>query len=148
VRAELVSLLTARGARCVAVYWPIMGEIDVRPIDGPMAEQGVTLALPVVIQRDEPMVFRPWSPKAPTVPGVWDIPVPATDETVEPDVVVVPLVGYDDDRHRLGHGGGFYDRTLAVRPRPYAIGVGYAFSRLETIHPQPHDIAMDAIVVG
>ena len=57
------------------------------------------------------------------------------------------MVGFDGANYRLGYGGGFFDRTLAAMPRrPLAIGIGYARSRLPTIHPQPHDIPMDVIV--
>jgi 5-formyltetrahydrofolate cyclo-ligase len=47
----------------------------------------------------------------------------------------------------LGYGGGYFDRTLAARsPRPVTIGVGFQAAQLDTIHPQPHDIALDVIV--
>jgi 5,10-methenyltetrahydrofolate synthetase len=60
--------------------------------------------------------------------------------------VLAPVVGADDTDFRLGHGG-FFDRTLAAIPkRAFVIGVGYAESRIRTIHPQPHDIVMDATV--
>ena len=66
---------------------------------------------------------------------------------VHPTNLLVPLVGFDTAAYRLGHGGGYYDRTLAnLNPRPLTVGVGYEFGRLETIYPQPHDIPMDAIV--
>lgn len=61
--------------------------------------------------------------------------------------LLVPLVGFDADGFRLGYGGGYYDRTLAVlEPKPLTIGIGFELGRLETIHPQPHDVPMDAIV--
>jgi 5-formyltetrahydrofolate cyclo-ligase len=61
--------------------------------------------------------------------------------------VLAPLVGFDAAKYRLGYGGGYFDRTLAVlQPRPFAIGIGFQFTRLATVHPQPHDLAMDAIV--
>src|ERR671925_309016 len=66
---------------------------------------------------------------------------------VRPTAFLVPLVGFDSDGYRLGYGGGYYDRTLsAVDPRPLTVGIGYEIGRLETIHPQPHDIPTDAIV--
>ena len=56
-------------------------------------------------------------------------------------------MGFDRAGYRLGHGGGYYDRTLAAfTPKPLTIGVGYEFGHLETIYPQPHDVPMDAIV--
>ena len=69
---------------------------------------------------------------------------------MEPDAtngLLVPLVGFDPAGYRLGHGSGYYDRTLATfTAKPLNIGIGYELGRLETIHPQPHDISMDAIV--
>ena len=80
-------------------------------------------------------------------PGIWSIPVPTAAEPVEPDCLLVPLVGFDDAGYRLGYGGGYYDRTLAsMRHRPLALGIGYAFQHLPTIHPQPFDQLMDAIL--
>jgi len=61
--------------------------------------------------------------------------------------VLAPLVGFDRACYRLGYGGGYFDRTLAsLSPRPLAIGVGFEFQSLETIHPQSFDVPMDAIV--
>ena len=68
---------------------------------------------------------------------------------MQPDILLVPLVGYDQQVFWLGYGGGFYDRTLATMyPRPFTIGVGFAQALLATIHPQPHDIPMDMIITN
>jgi 5-formyltetrahydrofolate cyclo-ligase len=79
--------------------------------------------------------------------GVYDIPFPKARDILLPDLVLAPPVGFDAARYRLGYGGGYFDRTLAVlQPRPFAIGVGFELGRLTTVYPQPHDLAMDAIV--
>jgi len=66
---------------------------------------------------------------------------------VLPDLVLMPVVGFDPANFRLGYGGGYFDRTLAaLSPRPRSIGIGFELSRLPTVHPQPHDLAMDVIV--
>jgi 5-formyltetrahydrofolate cyclo-ligase len=66
---------------------------------------------------------------------------------VQPQTLIVPLVGFDRARYRLGYGGGYYDRTLAAaNPRPRTIGIAHSDAELPTIHPQPHDIPMDVIV--
>ena len=79
--------------------------------------------------------------------GVYNIPVPKERDLLEPEVLIVPLVGFDAVGYRLGYGGGYYDRTIAsFSVQPYAIGVGFELSRLATIHPQPHDIPMNAIL--
>ena len=81
------------------------------------------------------------------VRGIWNIPIPSERYPVQPTVLLVPLVGFDAAGYRLGHGGGYYDRTLANLPqKPLGIGIGYDLGRLESIHPQPHDMPMDVIV--
>lgn len=133
--------------RHLGFYWPFRGEYDPRPLARALHREGARLALPVVAQRARPMLFRPWRPGIAMIPGVWNIPVPAEGDPVFPDVLLIPLVGVDAGGYRLGHGGGYYDRTLAaMAPRPLAIGVGFEISRVPTIHPQPHDIRMDIVV--
>lgn len=128
-------------------YWPMKGEMDFRPLAARLHAQGVTPALPVVVEKHQPMVFRPWAPNAAMRRGIWNIPEPATDETVVPDVTLAPVVGFSEDGYRLGYGGGYFDRTLAVlAPRPLAIGVGLDIQRIETIRPMPHDIRLDAVM--
>lgn len=106
----------------------------------------ISLCLPVVVTRQAPLEYWRWAPGEATVPGFWNIPVPAHRDRVMPDLILAPLVGFDRARYRLGYGGGYFDRTLAALPqRPFVVGVGYQFGALETIFPQPHDIAMDAI---
>ena len=131
----------------IGFYWPFRGEIDlVGFVRGLIGTNSVT-ALPVVVEKGRPLDFWRWEPGMAMRPGIWDIPVPAIAEPVEPDCLLVPLVGFDDQGFRLGYGGGYYDRTIAAMPRPpLAIGIGYAFQRMPTIQPQPFDQPMDAIV--
>ncbi len=131
----------------IGFYWPFRGEFDARPVLTALRERGTRLALPVVVEKAQPLQFREWRPGIAMTRGVWDIPIPAEGEAVHPDVLIAPLVGYDPAGYRLGYGGGFYDRTIAAMPvRPRVIGVGFALARLDTIHPQPHDVPMDVIV--
>jgi 5,10-methenyltetrahydrofolate synthetase len=80
--------------------------------------------------------------------GDWNIPVPPPDAgNLTPDVMLAPCLGWDDGCYRLGWGGGYFDRTLAVQaPRLLAIGIALSAARLPTIYPQPHDIPLDLIV--
>jgi 5-formyltetrahydrofolate cyclo-ligase len=132
---------------CVGFYWPFRGEIGLHSLVRGLVDQGASAALPVVVERRQPLEFWAWHPGMALERGIWDIPVPAQRQVVQPTALLVPLVGFDETGYRLGHGGGYYDRTLAaMNPKPLAIGVGYELARLATIHPQPHDIPMDAIV--
>jgi len=145
--AEQLSLVIPSDGRTVSLYWPIRGEPDLREWIRQRFEQGTRIALPVATAHGRPLEFREWRPGAPMARGLWKIPYPADGAEVRPDVVVAPLVGFDAAGFRLGYGGGFFDRTLAVfTPRPLVVGVGYASSAIRTIFPQPHDIGMDWIV--
>lgn len=131
----------------ISGWWPIKAELNLRHWLAYLVGQGATVALPVVLTPAAPLVFRPWTPDCHMVQGFWKIPIPAEGPEVIPDVTLAPLVGWDAAGFRLGYGGGYFDRTLAaLAPRPYAIGVGLQAARVQTIFPQPHDIAMDAIV--
>ena len=132
----------------VSAYWPFKGEPNLRHFLKAVVEQGGRCALPVVVGRDEPLEFRAWSPGDMLEPGVWNIPVPRkTAEIVVPDVVIAPVIGFDPNCHRLGYGGGFFDRTLATLTNsPRVFGVGYMLSNIPTIYPQWHDIPMSAVV--
>ena len=131
----------------LGVYWPIRGEIDLREFARRHVDAGGVVGLPVVVQDAAPVEFWRWRPGVPLKRGHWNIPVPPDRDVVQPNVLVVPLVGFDAGRYRLGYGGGFYDRTLAAAdPRPHTIGIAFADAELKTIFPQPHDIPMDEVV--
>lgn len=144
---RLDSLIGSVEGRTVGVYWPFRGEPDLRGWMATIIERGGHIALPVVIEKGQPLVFRSWAPGEKLEKGVWNIPVPAAGEPVMPDAVVSPLVGFDGEGYRLGYGGGFYDRTLAaMEAKPLVIGVGYAIAKLATIYPQWHDMPMDHVI--
>ena len=131
----------------ISAWWPIKAELNLRNWLERLIARGNRVALPVVVTRAAPLVFRPWTPDCKMVQGFWKIPVPAEGPEVVPDIMLAPLVGWDDAGYRLGYGGGYFDRTLAAfAVRPLVIGVGLAAAQLPTIFPQPHDIAMDSIV--
>jgi 5,10-methenyltetrahydrofolate synthetase len=133
--------------RLISLYWPFRGEPDLRPWMNTVIERGGRIALPVVIEKGRPLIFREWRPGDRLEKGVWNIPIPAEGPAVQPDVVIAPVVGFDPEHYRLGYGGGFFDRTLAAMTSPrLAIGVGYRASVIPTIHPLPHDIPMNVIV--
>lgn len=129
-------------------YWPIQSEPDLRPLLSAWHAAGASVVLPVVETRHAPLVFRRWTPDTRMVRGDWNIPVPPREaDRLDPKIALAPLVGWDDEGYRLGYGGGYFDRTLAaMQPKPFVIGVGLQGARLTSIHPQPHDIRLDAIV--
>ena len=130
----------------IGLYWPIKHEPNLLAWARERSRE-MQFCLPVVVERGQPLEYWNWTPGDAMQSGVWGIQVPSRREVVTPDLIIAPLVGFDQARYRLGNGGGYFDRTLAaLHDRPFVVGVGYAFGELDTIHPQPHDIPMDAIV--
>lgn len=128
-------------------YWPFRREFDCLPLMRAVIAAGGAVALPVVLQKNQPLEFRPWTPQTKMEAGVWNILHPAEGPPVQPAALLIPLVGFDEAGYRLGYGAGYYDRTIATFPTPpLKIGVGFELSRMPTIHPQPHDLPMDYIV--
>lgn len=153
--AELAwrALLEQAGADgAVAGYWPIHHEIDPRPLMKRLADHGVTLALPVVTARNQPLMFRRWRPGDPLIKGAFGVPVPPEDApTLRPAVVLVPLLAFSRAGHRLGYGGGFYDRTLAdlrASGRVLAVGLAHAEQELEELPVTPDDMPLDMIATN
>jgi 5-formyltetrahydrofolate cyclo-ligase len=146
-RRRLVESTELRRFATLGVYWPVRGEIDVRDLALEHLRNGGRVALPVVVTKSAPVEFWSWRPEMSMTRGIWNIPIPEQREVLSPDALIVPLVGFDQQRYRLGYGGGYYDRTIAAAARrPYCVGLGYEEARLETIFPQPHDMPMDVIV--
>ena len=147
IAARLDDLLHPVTGRTVSTYWPLHGEPDLRPWMERVIARGGRCALPVVIVKNAPLVFRAWTPGAKMERGFWNIPVPAGGPEIVPDIIIAPVVGFDAECYRLGYGGGYFDRTLAtLKGSRRVIGIGYSTARIETIHPLPHDIPMNAIV--
>lgn len=137
----------ALGGLVVGFCWPFAGEPEPRFAVRRWRAAGSRAVLPVVIAARTPLEFREWWPGAPMEAGVYDIPYPSNTDRLEPDAVLVPVNGFDPGGHRLGYGGGYFDRTLAsMSYSPICVGLGYEVARMQTIHPQPHDVPFDFIV--
>ena len=106
---------------------------------------GRIAALPVVVERHAPMVFRRWIPGVPMALDRHGIPHPAEGEALVPEVLLVPLNAFDDRGYRLGYGGGYFDRTLAGM-QTIAVGVGFELGRVPDTHPQQYDRPMQWVV--
>jgi 5-formyltetrahydrofolate cyclo-ligase len=134
----------------IAGYMPMRSEIDPRLLMDRLAAAGSVLCLPDVVAEGTPLEFRRWSPDDPLNSGRFGISVPAPDaDILVPDVVLVPMLAFDRGGHRIGYGGGYYDRTIArLRDEGDVLAVGLAFAGhvRDDLPVEPHDMRLDWIV--
>jgi 5-formyltetrahydrofolate cyclo-ligase len=149
LRERIAALGPFRPGAPVSGFHSSGGEIDVLPALAWFAAEGHPTALPVVTGRGRPLAFRAWRPGEPLIKGVLDIPMPAADAAeIVPEILLVPLLAFDRRGHRLGYGGGYYDRTLAAlraAGSAFAIGVGFAFQEMAEVPAAAGDQPLDAI---
>jgi 5-formyltetrahydrofolate cyclo-ligase len=134
----------------VAAYSPFRNEIDGLYIIEALRAQGCKIALPRIVGKKLPLAFHLIEPGGPLVANHMGIlEPPATSPPVDPDIVLVPLLAFDRLRHRLGYGGGYYDRTLSrlrTRKSVRTIGLAYAWQEIMAVPIGATDIALDKIV--
>ncbi|MEY3382125.1 MAG: hypothetical protein RL468_2723 [Pseudomonadota bacterium] len=147
--------LIGRDDLTIGAYWPIKGEFDPLPAlyrwkeDGELLEepQPRRIGLPVIDKVHKTLTFHAWYPGCPMEEDAYGIPKPKDTELIVPTLLFVPCVGYGPGGYRLGYGGGFYDRTLlALQPRPFTVGLGFADGFVPDFEAQAHDVPLQAIL--
>ncbi len=147
---KLISAAIIPSDAIIASYWPVKSEVDVRPLLSCFYKRGHTCALPVVAAQNKPLLFREWCPGNLLISGLYNILTP--DETaplVTPTVLFIPVLGFDRQGHRLGHGEGYYDRTLQkLRGQHHIIAIGVAFDcqEVDSIPHEAYDQSMNYII--
>jgi 5-formyltetrahydrofolate cyclo-ligase len=134
----------------ISAFHSFGSEISTFELFDRLVADGWTTALPVVVAKNTPLVFRQWVPGDALVLGRWDIKVPPESAPeVLPDVLLVPLLAFDRQGYRLGYGGGFYDRTLeklrGLKPVT-AIGIAYAGQEVDDVPRDAYDQRLDWIM--
>jgi 5-formyltetrahydrofolate cyclo-ligase len=141
--------LVTRDELAIGAYWPIKGEFDALPALyrwSEVDEQRV-IGLPVVNPQSKQLAFHIWYPGCAMEEDAYGIPKPKDTLVFQPQLLLVPCVGYGPGGLRLGYGGGFYDRTLAaVTPRPLTVGVGYSHGYVPWLEAEAHDVPLDVIL--
>lgn len=152
---QAAPLLSVAHGRVIAGYIPFKTEIDPRPFMRALAAKGATLCLPRTPPKGGEgagLTFHLCDPDNPDSleKSMWGVIEPKAHlPQVRPDVVLVPLLGFDRAGHRLGQGQGHYDRTLeALRATGPVLAVGVAFAVQEIAHIpiEPHDQRLDWII--
>ena len=138
--------------QCIAGYWAVGGELPLHVAVARLRARGQRYHLPI-IAADKSLRFAPLLPGAIVQPNRYGIPEPACaqQDLLDPaqlDLILVPLTAFDRCGHRLGMGGGYYDRSFAflraaARPaHPVLVGIGYSFQEVAALPAQAHDVAL------
>jgi 5-formyltetrahydrofolate cyclo-ligase len=141
--------LVTRPETSIGAYWPIKGEFDALPAlyRWTEGEADRRIGLPVMDRDTKQLRFHVWYPGCPMEEDAFGILKPKDTEAFEPELLLVPCVGFGPRGLRLGYGGGFFDRTLAtLQPRPFTVGVSYAHGYVPWLSAEAHDVPMDAVL--
>ncbi len=134
----------------ISLYWPVRKEFDTRFLLDELVKRGFTCALPVATKQSRVMKFVQWTHDTEMAEGVWGVPEPVSDKALVPDIVLAPLLAFDQKGYRLGQGGGHYDTTIAdlrTQKDVRYIGIGFAEQAVLLKLPrEEHDIPLDAML--
>lgn len=131
----------------IGLFYPIGSEPDIRSAVLRLSAEksGLKLYLPVTVGKE--MIFNRWLPQQALTQGKFGIPEPQNTECAAPDLLLIPCVGIDPHGHRLGYGGGFYDRYLQkASPRPLTAGICFSPFACAQFQTESFDAAMDWII--
>lgn len=147
--AHLLAHMPPPPGAVVSGFWPIGEEIDIRPLLQTLHARGHSVLLPETPGRGKPLLFRHWTPQTRMIEERFGTLYP-DGPTGTPSWMLIPLLAFDRKGHRLGYGGGFYDRTLAelraATPQGVTtIGCAYAAQRLDAVPAGDYDARLDAI---
>ncbi len=149
-RALALTLDKLENPAPVALYAPLPGELDSFPLLEALARIGFPTLLPVAGEKATPLTFRLWRPGAPLVAGRYGLREPsASAPEMQPEMLFLPLLGFDFEGTRLGFGGGYYDATLDhLRAKGLKAAVGLAFScqQAKKIPREKHDQKLDFVI--
>ena len=129
-------------------YYPYNYEIDDLEILDLLEKKQFNISLPI-IKKNNQMNFFKWSNNDPLKVNKFGILEPVSSKIFYPDILLVPLVGYDSNLNRLGYGGGFYDRYIEKIEKiknVIKIGLAFSFQKITSVPTNNYDKKLDFII--
>ena len=147
VKINLISKVLKSKNKILGGYFPVNCEVDTFQLMRVLKQKKFKLSLPVVSSKFD-MNFYLWNFNDPLNVNKYGIPEPQLKKKVIPDVLLVPMVAYDDKLNRLGYGGGYYDRFLKKHEKNNIIKIGLAIScqEVKRLPTNSFDKKMDYIL--
>jgi 5-formyltetrahydrofolate cyclo-ligase len=134
----------------ISIYWPLGDELDPLPLLTQLHALGHKMVLPVMLGAGKPLVFKRWQPGDQLQDAGFGTKEPLDDQQqLDPDVILAPLLAYDQQGYRLGYGGGFYDRTLdqlRQHKKVQVFGLAFAEQEVDLVVRGEYDQALDGMV--
>ena len=136
--------------KIVGGYYPYNYEFDPLKILEKFEKKNYLISLPK-IEKNSHMTFFRWSTKEPLSINKYGIPEPTSNIVTHPNILLVPLVAFDNHFNRIGYGGGFYDRyikKLKKEKKIITIGLAYSFQKVKEVPINKYDIKLDFVVTN
>ncbi|MCB1558658.1 MAG: 5-formyltetrahydrofolate cyclo-ligase [Alphaproteobacteria bacterium] len=134
----------------VSLYFPMGNELDTLPLAEELWKSGIKTALPIIQGKAQPLLFAEWSKSTKLQSSTFGTQEPAEPNFIAPDILVVPLLAFDQVGNRMGLGQGHFDATLkSLRAEKNILAVGYAYSTqavLLALPTEPHDEKLDMVI--
>jgi|SRR5215213_5338493 len=148
--AALAFPVPVERGQVVSGFFPLKTEISPLPLMRKLVDAGAQLALPVIDGRGKPLIMRAFAFGDALASGQWGIREPKADAAeVAPDILLVPLLAFDRQGHRIGYGAGYYDMTIgklqAMKP-VVAIGIAFAAQEIGEVPVTPRDARLDLVL--
>ena len=147
---KLFEFLKKKGfkSKIIGAYYPFNYEFNILDILETFEKKNYILSLPKITKNNE-MNFFKWSKSEPLKINKYGIPEPISEKRIDPNVLLIPLVGFDDQLNRLGYGGGYYDRYISkikIKDKLLKIGVGFSFQKVKKLPVNNYDKKLDCII--
>ena len=135
-------------SKIIGGYYPYNYELDILNILKLLEKKNYIISLPKIAKNNK-MDFYQWSLKEPLKINKYGIPESFSNKKIYPDIILIPLVGFDSHLNRLGYGGGYYDRYLSKvqnKNKIIKIGMGFSFQEFSNLPINKHDKKLDCII--
>ena len=133
----------------VAGYYPNKTEVNIMSYIEYLDTIKIQVCLPYIKKKDSYLLFRSWNKNTCLKNGMYNIPTPSSGILCTPSILLIPLIAFDQNKNRLGYGGGFYDRTISFleeKNKILKIGVAFEEQKIASIPTMNYDKKLDMVI--